>query len=158
MFDPGAYNIVKSEVELFENLLDMCDVFSPNLEEARAITNAFNVNDVIEKLKERIPLTFLKCDENGSILISKHDVVKVPSYRLKCVDPTGAGDAFTAGALYGLSHGLSLKSIGQLANWFSAEVVSNVGARSFPKKRKIMRFLKKLQDYDQNKRYFKESS
>ena len=68
----------------------------------------------------------------------------MPSHGVKCVDPTGAGDAFTAGAIYGLSHRLPLKSIGQFANWFAAEVVSNIGPRSFPEKAKIDRFYQKV--------------
>ncbi len=144
VFDPGAFNLVKSEKTFFTKLLDSCDVFSPNLEEARAITNATDTNDVINKLREKIPLTTLKCDQKGCILINKENVVRVPSYNVRCVDPTGAGDAFTAGVIYGLSRGLPLESIGQLANWFAAELVTSVGPRSFPTKSKIERFLERL--------------
>ncbi len=77
-------------------------------------------------------------------MISKEKVVRVPGYQVKCVDPTGAGDAFTAGLIYGLSRGLPLKSVGQLANWFSANLVTRIGARSFPKKSKTELFLKRL--------------
>lgn len=144
VFDPGAFNLVESEKKLFTKLSGQCDVFSPNLEEARAITNVSNIDDVINKLRENFPLTALKCDENGCILISKEDVVRVPSYNVRCIDPTGAGDAFTAGLIYGLSRGLPLESIGQLANWFAAEVVTSIGPRSFPKKSKIERFLERV--------------
>jgi len=144
VFDPGAYNLARSEIRLFDNLLDVCDVFSPNLEEARAITNATNIEDVISKLRERVPLTLLKCDKDGSILISKAEIVRVPGSDIQCVDPTGAGDAYTAGALYGLSRQMPLESIGKLANWFSAKVVSQNGPRSFPAKSRIARFLEKL--------------
>ena len=144
VFDPGAFNLVKSEKTLFTKLLDLCDVFSPNLEEARAITNVTDTDDVTDKLREKVPLTALKCDENGCILISKENVVRVSSYNVRCVDPTGAGDAFTAGLIYGLCRGLPLESIGQLSNWFAAEVVTSIGPRSFPTKSKIERFLKRL--------------
>jgi len=151
VFDPGAFNLVKSEIRLFNDLLDVCDVFSPNLEEARAITNAATIDDVINKLQVRVPLTFLKCDKAGSILISKNKVIKVPGADVKCVDPTGAGDAFTAGVLYGLSHKLPLESIGQLANWFSGQVVSKNGPRSFPEKSRIEYFLKRLSGHNPNR-------
>ena len=151
VFDPGAFNLVKSEMKLFDNLLDVCDVFSPNLEEARAITNTTNIDDVINKLRAKVPLTLLKCGRSGSILISKNEVIKVPGIDVKCVDPTGAGDAFTAGALYGLSHKLPLKSTAQLANWFSGQVVSKNGPRSFPEKSRIEYFLKGLRGSNTNK-------
>jgi len=141
VFDPGASNLVKSEKRLFTELSGLCDVFSPNMDEARAITNATSVDDVVSRLRKKIPFTALKCDENGCILINKEGAVRVPSYNVRCVDPTGAGDAFTAAVIYGLSRGLPLQIIGQLANWFAAEVVAGIGPRSFPGKSKINRFL-----------------
>lgn len=145
MFDPGAFNLIKLEKNLFDSLLDTIDIFSPNLDEARAITKVFSIKDIIEKLRKRIPITFLKCDKNGSIIITKDDVIEIPNYRTNCVDPNGAGDAFNSGALYGLSHGLTLESTGRLANWFSAKVVSKIGPRSFPKKSEILQFLKEIE-------------
>jgi sugar/nucleoside kinase (ribokinase family) len=119
-------------------------VFTPNLEEARAITNVTSIDDVVNRLRERAPLTALKCDKNGCILISKENIVRVPSYNIGCVDPTGAGDAFTAAVIYGLTHELPLESTGKLANWFAAELVTSVGPRSFPTKSKISHFLERL--------------
>lgn len=150
VFDPGAFNIIKSEIRLFDSILDMCDVFSPNLEEARAITNSNDIDDVVCKLQDRVPLTFLKCDKYGSILISKDEIVRSPSGNVNCLDSTGAGDAFTAAAVYGLSHNLPLESIGQFANWFSGEVISKIGPRSYPKKSRIDDFLKSLFSHNPN--------
>jgi len=144
VFDPGAFNLIKSQKKLFTKLSSLCDVFSPNLDEACAITNVNNIEDATDKLREKIPLTALKCDKNGCILISKEKVVRMPGFNVRCIDPTGAGDAFTAGLIYGLSRGLPLESIGYLANWFAAEVVTSVGPRSFPTKSRISHFLRRL--------------
>ena len=145
VFDPGAFNLIKSEKSFFSKLSSLCDVFSPNLEEARAITNLTYLNDVIEKLRETIPLTALKLDQNGCILITKDKLIKVPRYNSKCIDPTGAGDAFTAGVIYGLTRKMALECTAQLANWYASQVVSRIGPRSFPTKPSIKNFLKKLQ-------------
>ena len=144
VFDPGAYNLVKSKQKLFAKLLDLCDIFSPNLDEAEAITNTTNMEDVISKLRNKVPLTALKCGKNGSVLISEKNIEKVPSFKVKCIDPTGAGDAFTAALIYGLTHRLSLESIGWLANWFAAKVVTQIGSRSFPSKFEVDIFIQKL--------------
>jgi sugar/nucleoside kinase (ribokinase family) len=145
VFDPGAFNLIKKEKAFFSKLSNICDVFSPNLEEARAITNLNCLDDVIERLRETLPLTALKLDQNGCVLITKDKVIKVPSHNSECIDSTGAGDAFTAGVIYGLIQGLPLESTGQLANWFASQVVSKMGPRSFPTKTIINNFLKKLQ-------------
>jgi len=144
VFDPGAYNLIQSKPKLIAKILSLSDVFSLNLDEAMAITDSTNINDVINRLKKEVPLIALKCGEKGCILISKNEVVKVPGIKVKCIDPTGAGDAFTAALIYGLTHGLQLKATGQLANWYSAQVVKRKGARSFPTKSKIDNFLEKL--------------
>jgi sugar/nucleoside kinase (ribokinase family) len=144
VFDPGAFNLIKSERKLFTKLLQFSDIFSPNLEEARALTNIACIDDMIDKLRESIPLTALKCDQNGCILISKEKVLRVPRMKVKSVDPTGAGDAFTAGLIFGLSRELPLESTGQLANWLASQVITRVGAGSFPAKSKIEHFLRRL--------------
>ena len=144
IFDPGAHNLIRSKPQLFEKMLDLCDVFSLNLDEALAITNATNTDDIVNKLRGKVPLTALRCGENGCILISEKNTVKVPGVKAKCLDSTGAGDAFTAALIYGLARELSLQATGQLANWFAAQVVTRIGSRSFPKKSRIDQFLRRL--------------
>jgi sugar/nucleoside kinase (ribokinase family) len=144
VFDPGAYNLIRSKPQLFAEIIDVCDVFCPNLEEALAITNTTNIEDTINKLRCIVPLTALKCGRNGSILVTEKKIIKIPSVKVKCLDPTGAGDAFTAALIYGLSHELSLEATGQLANWFAAQVVTRIGSRSFPTKSEIDHFLTRL--------------
>jgi sugar/nucleoside kinase (ribokinase family) len=141
VFDPGAHNIIRQEPKLFTRILDVCDIFTPNLDEAFAVTNVVNLEDAIDGLKHRAPLTALKCGQQGCILISGNDVTKIPAPKVKCVDPTGAGDAFAAGLIYGMVNKLSLQATGQLANWFASQVVKGNGPRNFPAKSRIRHFL-----------------
>ena len=67
---------------------------------------------IVNKLRGKVPLVALKCGENGCILISEKKTVKVPSVRVKCVDPTGAGDAFTAALIYDLARELPIEDTG----------------------------------------------
>ena len=144
VFDPGAYNLVKFNQEFYVELLNLSDVFTPNLKEALVITNTTNVEDAILKLRNKIPLVALKCGKNGSTLISGKSIIKTSSFKVRCLDSTGAGDAFTAALIYGLARGLSLETIGRLANWFAAQVTTRVGPRSFPSKSSIDQFFEDL--------------
>jgi fructokinase len=144
VFDPGAYNLVKSKQKFFAKLLDSCDILSLNLDEAEAITDTTNIEDAITKLRNKVPLTALKYGGKGCFLISEKNIVEVPGFQVKCLDPTGAGDAFTAALIYGLTTKLSPESIGQLANWFAAKLVTQFGSRSYPSKSEIYHFLQKL--------------
>jgi sugar/nucleoside kinase (ribokinase family) len=141
-FDPGAHNLIRSKPWLFAKALDLCDVFLPNLEEASEITRTTNKDDVISALKNRAPLTAMKCGKDGCILISKKRVVRVPGFNVKCVDSTGAGDAFASALIFGLANNFPLRNVGQLANWFASQVTTRIGARNFPSKTKIRSFLK----------------
>ena len=49
--------------------------------------------------------------------------------RSRCIDTTGAGDAFAAGMLFGLSQGWSQEKAGVLANSLGGAVTSEVGPR-----------------------------
>jgi len=142
IFDPGAHNLINSKRKLFVSLMERCHVFSPNLEEAKAITNSERITDIITELKKlHIDMIALKLGSKGSVLISPEATQRTPAVASKCIDSTGAGDAFVAATIYGLTHKLSLKSIGELANSYAGEVVSSFGARIAVSRSKIHQFL-----------------
>jgi sugar/nucleoside kinase (ribokinase family) len=45
------------------------------------------------------------------------------------VDTTGAGDAYTAGFLYGLTDGQSLQDCARLGTFCATEIIQQIGAR-----------------------------
>jgi len=146
VFDPGAYNLIQLRPQLFQRLLASSDVFCPNLKEAIAITNTKTIDAAVEHLRESTPLTAIKLGERGSILISGKETFKAPAFKVKPVDTTGAGDAFTAAIIYGLTQNLPLKLTTRLANWYAAQLVTSYGARSYPPKNKILSFIKSLKN------------
>jgi sugar/nucleoside kinase (ribokinase family) len=135
--DPGAYNLIENNIKLFEKLVDLCDVFCPNIEEAKALTQSRELKAVISKLQKTGKLVALKYGKKGCILIEGKKCIKIPGVEVKCTDTTGAGDAFSTAFLYGLVNHLPLSVTGKLANWFAAQVSAGVGARSFPPSSKI---------------------
>lgn len=144
VFDPGAHNLIKSNQRLFTELMRMCDVLSINLKEAVTLVGSNKMCDLVDELRCKVPLVALRCGKRGSILVGRKNIVKTPACKVQAIDTTGAGDAFTSALIFGLTRGLSLEEIGQLANWFSAQVVRHIGARQFPSKSKIDNFLRKL--------------
>ena len=143
VFDPGAHNLIKSDFELFKRLLDICDVFCPNLEEAKAITKTNRLETAIKKLQRKDKLTALKCGEDGCILIKEDELFKIKGFRVDRLDTTGAGDAFAAALIYGLLKNLPPRETGRLANWFAAYTVKSMGARTFASKREINSYLRR---------------
>jgi adenosine kinase len=85
--------------------------------------------EVLEKVGMRI--TTLG-EKGAEIIDSKGPVVHVAAVpELSKTDPTGVGDAFRAGFLAGLSHGLDLERAAQLGSYVAVLVLETVGPQEW---------------------------
>ena len=66
--------------------------------------------------------------DKGCSIAARDTSVRVPAFKVKQVDSTGAGDAFLAGVFAGLRLGLPWEKIGRLANAAGAVAVTRLGA------------------------------
>ena len=92
----------------------------------------------IEKIKNEIPIVVTTLGKDGSIIegASLSSSIKVGiSQPENITDPTGAGDAYRAGFLYGLAREWSLEACGQLGAVCSAYVVEQSGTQTHHFKR-----------------------
>jgi len=64
----------------------------------------------------------------GSVVYLDGEYIESPGYHVEMVDSVGAGDAFAAGFLHGLSNDLNLKKICDFANRLGASTLKNKGA------------------------------
>ena len=69
----------------------------------------------------------LKMGEAGSYIRRGDEEWKIPPFRVRAVDATGAGDAFAAGFLAGVMHDFDIEMTGRLANAVGACCVTAVG-------------------------------
>ena len=97
-----------------------------NEDEARALLGK-GAEKKLLKLKPSA-LVYLKKGKKGSLLIHRGKKMRIPAFPAKVVDTTGAGDAYAAGVLYGLSRGYSPLSSGKLGAMLAAKVVQKIGA------------------------------
>jgi sugar/nucleoside kinase (ribokinase family) len=83
--------------------------------------------------------------DDGSEIYQNHKKIKIGIYRVrKTIDPTGAGDAYRAGFLYGFLNHYSLADCGRLAAAtasFAVEVKGTMN-KKFNKKLLLNRFVK----------------
>src|SRR5579863_7723062 len=66
--------------------------------------------------------------DKGCSIAARDISIRVPAFKVKQVDSTGAGDAFLAGVFAGLRLGLPWDKIGRLANAAGAVAVTRLGA------------------------------
>lgn len=76
------------------------DVFHVNVDELREITGSRNVVKGLVKLRELgVRLPVVTGGGSGAFLLARGKYLHQPSFKVKMVDPTGAGDAFCAGLI-----------------------------------------------------------
>jgi adenosine kinase len=86
----------------------------------------------LESLAEHLDGLIVTCGAEGSIVYAggnKQSVACVPASTL--ADPTGCGDAFRGGLLYGLSQGWTLVQATQLGSVMGACKIEHRGAQNY---------------------------
>jgi sugar/nucleoside kinase (ribokinase family) len=121
--------MVKKERKKLLLLAKYADVLFLNEDELEALIGKKGVEGE-EKIALLLPNAkiFLKKGEAGSLVICGKSRFIVPKYAAKAKDTTGAGDAYAAGALYGLCHGYSCEQAARLGSHLAASVVGQFGA------------------------------
>ncbi len=89
-----------------------------------------------EKILNRVKILVVTLGEKGSIIQTKDSrlkiqEIKIPIVKPKAVvDPTGAGDAYRAGFIYGLVQGWPLEKIGKFGALLAAYTVEKTGTQT----------------------------
>lgn len=77
----------------------------------------------------------------GSVCYTSSGKFYEKAFKAKVVDTTGAGDAFSAGFLYGFINNFSIDLCLKLGNFCGAYNVERIGARAFPDRNTFENFL-----------------
>ncbi len=108
-------------LETLSPTLPYTDIFVPSIVEAREISGYHSPEDVCQFfLDQGIKIVGLTNGEQGAYVGTADVAMNVPAYEIEVVDTTGAGDAFTAGFIYGYLHGWDLERITRFANAMGA--------------------------------------
>ncbi len=142
------------------NFLPELTICITSPQEVTALLNC-SLDEAIPRLLDSgVELLAIKQAEQGSLLLNQNEKFFCPSFPIKAVDSTGAGDSFTAGLLYARMNGLSLPAAGILASALGALAASVQGAGlSLPGKQQALDFLKNIRSsqlHNIPQRYFDE--
>lgn len=125
IFDPGQAMPAFKGGEL-QHFVELADYVAVNDYEARILED--RTGETIAKLTERVKAFFVTKGAEGSVIYAGGQQITVPSVREnRRVDPTGCGDAYRAGLLYGIERGWSWEKIGRLANTMGSLKIEHRG-------------------------------
>jgi sugar/nucleoside kinase (ribokinase family) len=105
------------------------DILFGNEVEITALYEANSFEAAAELARADVALAALTQSEAGSLILRGAETVRIAAEPVKVVDTTGAGDAYAAGFLAGLTGGRDLAACGHIASIAAAEVIGHYGAR-----------------------------
>ncbi len=128
LFDPGQGLPMFSAQEIAE-FLRLADYVAVNDYEGKLLEE--KTGRKLEHLAREVKALVATMGAKGSVIFAggqRHEIPCVEPDRV--VDPTGCGDAYRAGLLYGIAHGWDWPSTGKLGSLMGAIKVAQRGAQN----------------------------
>lgn len=128
IFDPGQGLPMFDGVELL-HFLQLADYCTLNDYEAKLLCE--RTGKTLEELARKVKALIVTLGGNGSVIYSEGQRISIPSVKPEAlVDPTGCGDAYRAGLLYGIAEGWTLEKTGRLASLMGAIKIAKRGGQN----------------------------
>ncbi|GBQ93998.1 sugar kinase [Acetobacter nitrogenifigens DSM 23921 = NBRC 105050] len=105
------------------------DILFANEDEICSLYQTESFEDAATQASRDASFVVLTRSEKGSVIIRDGERTNIAAVPTTVVDTTGAGDAYAAGFLAGLTAGRSMEESGRLASVAASEVISHFGAR-----------------------------
>lgn len=128
IFDPGQGLPMFNGDELLE-FIRLADYACFNDYEARLACD--RTGQSLEQLATQLRALIVTRGGEGSEIYADGQRIHIPCVKAsQVVDPTGCGDAYRAGLLYGISHGYNWAATGQLASVMGALKIAERGGQN----------------------------
>jgi sugar/nucleoside kinase (ribokinase family) len=109
------------------------DIVVADEDEVGALVQQASFDDVLESLSDYDNLFAITRSEKGSVIVHGDErVVQTATPVDEVIDTTGAGDAYTAGFLYGWVNDRSLAECAKMGTFCGTTVIQQLGARIEP--------------------------
>ncbi len=128
--DPGRIYAERG-FKYLKNILNRTNIILINEEELKHLTE-----DKYKTFKEGADLLLelgisdvvIKRGNKGAYVANRNQVHDLKPNEVKCIDTTGAGDAFNAGFLYGILKNKNISESGQIGNYVASCCIQEYGA------------------------------
>ena len=128
--DLASYNVVEENLEFLTEMIEKyVDILFANKDESRTVCGKEG-KEALAFFASFVEYTVMKAGKKGSWVQFEDRIEYIDALDIKnVIDTNGAGDAYAAGFLYGLSTNLDLKTCGDLGAKLASEVVQVVGPK-----------------------------
>jgi adenosine kinase len=128
MFDPGQGLPMFNGEELM-HFIEMATYLAVNDYEAQVLQEKTGLS--LEQLAEKVEALIVTLGAEGSHIYADSQRYEIPSVKAnKIVDPTGCGDAYRAGLLYGIAREWDWPTCGRLASTMGAIKIASKGGQN----------------------------
>ncbi|MFP4560570.1 MAG: carbohydrate kinase family protein [Thiohalorhabdus sp.] len=128
IFDPGQGLPMFSGEELLERV-DEAEILAVNDYEWQMVQD--KTGHTAEDLSKRVSTLIVTKGGEGSEIYTQDGMVHVPTAKPKSIeDPTGCGDAYRAGLLFGLTNGFDWETTGRIAATMGAYKIESKGPQN----------------------------
>ncbi len=128
IFDPGQGLPMFSGPELID-FIELATYVAVNDYEAELLTERTGLS--LPEISQRVSALVVTRGEQGAEIFTADGRFDIPVVRVdQVIDPTGCGDAFRAGMLFGLTRGMDWMTIGRLASLMGAIKIASQGGQN----------------------------
>jgi len=122
--------VARHRVDFLKLLLNDLNILIGNENEINKLMQKNNLLESINELKKVDKLIIITRSENGSLAISKNEIIQCKSNKVeKVLDLTGAGDLFASGFFKEYLDGSDIKKCLQQGSKLASKIIQKVGAR-----------------------------
>src|SRR6478752_6187369 len=128
IFDPGQAMPLYNGAELSQ-MIEQATYVTVNDYESSLLQERTGWNE--KQIAERVEGYLITRGAAGSEIHTRNGMVQIPAANaMRVVDPTGCGDAYRAGLIYGLMNDMDLSTTGRIASLMGALKIEHLGPQN----------------------------
>ncbi len=132
--------------EKHKDLIEIADYYTPNIDETEKLTGTKDYKEALKILGEHFEKPIVKLGKDGCAGFDGDNFVIDNIDEFKCIDATGAGDAFLSGFIYGLYNDFDFRKCILAGNITGGKCVTGVGCLTeYLDEKEFAEYLKKYE-------------
>lgn len=129
VFDPGQ-GLPILDGAILRRTVELASYLAVNDYEAKLLCT--KTGWTLDDLKSRVKAVIVTRGEHGAHIYAGGQQYEIPAVKAaQVIDPTGCGDAFRGGLLYGIEKGLDWPTTGRLANLMGSLKIAEQGPQTY---------------------------